>query len=90
MWAEDTAVKFPIAAVLGLGVCPGQLAPNTFTMINTFCHLVKVEPLLEVFSQFYRLTRPKDQVMFSLMPVVVRIEGGASVKFGCFAECKDL
>lgn len=66
---------------------------NTFTMINAFCmvyHLVEVEPLLQVFSQFYMLAKPKDHVMFSLVPVVVRIEGGATMKFGCFAECKDL
>lgn len=35
--------------------------------------------------EFYKLTKPRDQFMFSLIPVTTRIEGGASMKFGCFA-----
>lgn len=52
----------------GWAVCLDQLAPNAFTVINAFCvasHLVKEDPLPEVFSQFYKLTRPRNQFLYS-------------------------
>lgn len=73
-------------------MCQGQLVPSAFTVINAFCiacHLVDEVPPPEVFSHFYKLTRPKDQYLYTLSPMTVRIESGVSVKFGCFAECRD-
>lgn len=61
----------------GWGVCPGQLASNTSTVINAFyvvCYLVEVDLLPEVFPQFYKLTRLREQFWFSLSPIIVRID----------------
>lgn len=73
-------------------MCPGQLAPNAFTVINVFYvafHLVNELPLLEVFSQFYNLTKPKDQFLFSLTPPIVKIESRVQVKFGCHVMVQE-
>lgn len=55
--------KFVLQLCEGWGVCPCQLAPNAFTVINAFCithHLVNFSSLSEVFSPCYKLSRPRD------------------------------
>lgn len=72
-------------------MCLGQLTPNTFTVINAFyiaCHLVDEVRFPEIFSQFYKLTRPMDQYLYSISHTV-GIEYVVSVKLGSFIECRD-
>lgn len=39
--------------------------------------------------QFYRLSKPSNNPMFSLKPVKVKVDRSTTSKVGCFAECKD-
>lgn len=67
-------------------MCTGQITSNAFTMINAFCvacRLVDEVPLLEVSPGFIS-SRSQEIILFSLTPLIVRIESGVSVKFGCF------
>lgn len=74
------------------GVSPRQLAPNAFTKVNAFCvacHSIGVTPHPNIFLQFYRLVKPGNQVLFSLIPLRVKTDGRAGTKIDCFADCKD-
>lgn len=91
-------LRIPLSMFL-LQLCEGygcvlarQLTLNVLTILNAFImsiYFVGVSSFLEVFSQLYKLSRPRIQFLFLLVPLETRLEFGNTVKLGCFPECRD-